>query len=186
VRHLEKSLAFFTAEAYPVDFVRTSLQLARLHEGVAPPLLERALAHVVATHPALAVLEAGAAAADGGAAGIQGAAVRVDGVVVGAGENGGGGGGGAAARTLAALSEQVEAALGRVLQALIRSAGPATPRGAAYKALYRTVLQGPAASGGNSATCTASPEALSSRLVRAAAQGAAGKLLPPLTGSTTT
>ena len=184
VRHLEKSLAFFTAEAYPVDFVRTALQLARLHEGVAPPLLERALAHVVATHPALAVLEVGAAAAHGAAAGDQGAAGPVGGVV-GAEENGGGGGGAAAARTLVALSEHVEAAVGRVLQALIRSAGPSTPRGAAYKALYRTVLQGPAASGGNSATSPASSETLSSRLARAAAQGAADKLLPPLTSTST-
>jgi hypothetical protein len=132
-----------------VDLVRTALQLARLHEGVMPPMLERALMYVISTHAALAVLERGA-----------GGGVTVT------------------------LSEQVEGTVGRVLQGLIRSAGPNTPRAAAYKALYRTVLHGPTSPPTKgAAAAAAAAEALSSRLARAAAQGAADKLLPPLTGA---
>ena len=65
IRHLEKSLAFFTARDFPVDFIRTSLQLACLHEGVTPPSLERALAHIVSTHTAFQLLEASPRSHDG-------------------------------------------------------------------------------------------------------------------------
>ncbi|KAK3284544.1 hypothetical protein CYMTET_7815 [Cymbomonas tetramitiformis] len=162
MRHLEKCLAFFTAEAYPVDFVRTKLQLARLYEGLCPPSLERALQHIVSTsaalhrfahlYPSQDLRAAAAAPAHAGKSDTAGTATAPGGAEDSA--NGG--------RKALQVEAEVEVALGRVLRELIRTApardtssntgGGAVSGGRAvvYRQLYRIALQGSGVGSGSS------------------------------------